>query len=168
MRLIVVILAVLAASAELAMAQPDTRPEVITTGDTYNLAVGQATKLSFPQPFDRFELTSDTVVQVKPLTDRVVTLQGLAEGEAIMTVFVGGRELYSATVIVGAERGHAVKLYNGTSKDYTGYYCTDTSCGRADKELGGSRDPSMVSVTARRPAEGGGFNETTKTYGGGR
>jgi hypothetical protein len=130
-----------------AWAQPDNRPEMGTTQDTYNLAVGQATKLNFPTIFDRIDLTTDAVVQAKPLTDRTMTLQGLAEGEAIMTVFVGGRELYSATIIVGAERGHAVRIYDGRSKDYLGFYCTDSACGRADKELNGSREVSSASTT---------------------
>jgi hypothetical protein len=146
MRQLVVILAVLAAGTGLAMAQPSNRPEVGTTEETYNLAVGQATKLSFPQSFDRVDLTTDTVVQAKPLTDKTMTLQGLAEGEVIMTVFIGGTELYSATIIVGAERGHTVRLYDGKSKDYLGFYCTDIACGRSDKELNGAREVGSVTT----------------------
>lgn len=131
-----------------ALAQPDTAPRVVTTEDTINLAVGQATKLNFPRPFDQINMTSDTVVQAKPVTDRVMTLQGLAEGETILTVMMGGTALWSGIVIVGAERGHTVRIYDGKSKDYLGFYCTDTTCGRADKELNGAREVSSVTTTA--------------------
>jgi hypothetical protein len=142
-----------------ALAQPETRPGVATTEDVINLAVGQATKLNFPTVFDRIDLTTDTVVQARPLTDKAMTLQGLAEGEVIMTVFAGNREVYSATIVVGAERGHTVKLYDRTTRDYTGYYCTDLGCGRADKELNGARDVSSTTVVT----PGGGA--ITRTYG---
>ncbi len=158
MRLAVFGLSVLLASA--AYAQPETRPEVVTTEDHYDLAVGQATKLAFPTIFDRVDLTSDGVIQARPLSDRVLTLQGLAPGEVIMTVFAGSKALYSATVIVGAERGHTVKFYDGRTRDYTGFYCTDVDCGRADKELNGARD--VTSTTVVTPSG----NAITRTYGG--
>jgi len=141
-----------------AWAQPDTRPEVLATEDAYNLAVGQAVKLNFPVVYDRIDLTTDSVVQAKPLTDKTMTLQGLAEGEAIMTLFAGSKEIYSARVIVGAERGHTVKIYDGKSPDYAGFYCTDSACGRRDKELNGSREVSSVTTIA------GGVSRTV-TYG---
>jgi Flp pilus assembly secretin CpaC len=109
-----------------ALAQPDTAPQVVKTEDTINLSVGQATKLVFPGVFDQIHLTSDTVVQAKPVTDKMLTLQGLAEGEAIMTVMAGTREVWSGTIVVGAERGHTVRMYDGKSKDYLGFYCTDS------------------------------------------
>jgi hypothetical protein len=130
-----------------ALAQPDTAPQVVKTEDTVNLSVGQATKLVFPGVFDQVHLTSDTVVQAKPVTDKMLTLQGLAEGEAIMTVMAGTREVWSGTIVVGAERGHTVRVYDGKSKDYLGFYCTDSACGRADKELNGAREVSSVTTT---------------------
>ncbi len=159
MRLLAMALAgtILAGSA---WAQPETRPETLTTEDRYDLAIGQATKLSFPTIFDRIDLTADGIVQAKPLSDRVMTLQGLAEGEVIMTVFAGSKELYSATVVVGAERGHVVRMYDGRHRDYTGFYCTDTACGRADKELNGARDIGSVTTVV------GGVARTV-TYGNG-
>ncbi len=141
-------------------AQPETRPEIVTTEDHYDLAVGQATKLAFPTIFDRVDLTSDGVVQARPLSDRVLTLSGLSPGEVIMTVFAGSKELYSALVTVGAERGHTVKFYDGRTRDYTGFYCTDVDCGRADKELNGARDVSSITVVT--PSG----NAITRTYGG--
>ncbi len=156
MRAILVGLALLVAPA---WAQPDTAPQVVTPTDTILLSVGQATKLQFPGPFDQVNITSDAVVQVKPITDRTMTLQGLGEGEAILTVMSGIKEIYSVVVVVGAERGHTVRLYDGKSRDYTGYYCTDAACGRADKELNGARDVSSTSVVT----PGGAV--ITRTYG---
>lgn len=147
-------------SAMPAWAQPDTAPQVVTPQETISLAVGQATKLQFPGPFDQVNITSDTVVQVKPITDRTMTLQGLGEGEAILTVMSGIKEVYSVLVIVGAERGHTVKLYDGKSKDYTGFYCTDATCGRADKELNGARDVTSTTVVTPNGTA------ITRTYGG--
>ncbi len=152
--------AALALSIGPAWAQPDTAPQVVTPSDTISLAVGQATKLQFPGPFDQVNITSDTVVQVKPITDRTMTLQGLGEGEAILTVMSGIKEIYSVVVVVGAERGHTVRLYDGKSRDYTGYYCTDAACGRADKELNGSRDVSSTTVVTPSGAA------ITRTFGG--
>ncbi len=156
MRAILVGLALLVAPA---WAQPVAAPQVITPQETINLAVGQATKLEFPGPFDQVNLTSDNIVQVKPITDRVMTLQGLGEGETILTVMSGVKEVFSVLVVVGAERGHTVKLYDGKSRDFTGYYCTDAGCGRADKELNGARD--VTSTTVATP--GGAL--ITRTYG---
>ena len=147
MRRLVVLMAVLAAGMGEVVAQPDTAPQVVTPQETINLAVGQATKLVFPVPFDQINMPSDAIVQAKPVTDRVMTLQGLAEGETIMTVMAGNREVWSGTVIVGAERGHTVRIYDRNSKDYLGFYCTDTACGRADKELNGARDVTSVTRT---------------------
>jgi hypothetical protein len=133
--------------------------EVIGPRDSINIAVGQATKLRFPVPFDRIDLTSDTIAKANPITDQSLTLQGLSPGESLITVFSGARELWSGSVIVGAERGHTVKLYDGKSKDFTGYYCTDVGCGRADKELNGAREVSSVTTVI------GGVARTV-TYGG--
>jgi Flp pilus assembly secretin CpaC len=82
----------------------NTAPELVTPKDTISLVAGQAQKLNFPQPFDRIDLTSATIVEAKAITDHVMTLHGLAAGETIMTVFAGAKELYSATIIVDAER----------------------------------------------------------------
>jgi hypothetical protein len=159
MRLAILGLSIALMSA--AHAQPDTRPQVVLPlpEDSYNLSVGEATKLNFPVVFDRIELTSDTVVQAKPLSDRVLTLQGLAEGEVIMTVFAGAKELYSATITVGTEKGHVVKFYGYTREkdhipDFIGFYCTETSCGRADKELKGAREYNDQSESVQTNPDG--------------
>ena len=122
-------------------AHAQNRPEILGTQDTYNLAIGEATRLSFPNTFDRIELTTDTIVQVKPLTDRVISLQGLTEGQTIMTVFAGGKELYSASVIVQSEPGgHLIKLYGSGKNDeqnagHVAVFCNQKSCGRPDRDL---------------------------------
>lgn len=129
-----------------------------TTQDTYNLAVGQAMKLVFPVPFADVFITAD-VIATRIVTDQVLTLNGTSEGEAILTVNdARGKEVYSATVIVGAERGHTVRLYDSKSKDYLGFYCTNTACGRADKELNGAREVSSSTTVV------GGVARTV-TYG---
>jgi hypothetical protein len=155
MRLAILGLSIALMSA--AHAQSDYRPriELPLPEDSYNLSVGEATKLRFPDVFDRIELTTDSVVQAKPLSDRVLTLQGLAEGETIMTVFAGSKELYSATIIVGTERGHVVKFYGlPKTPDFVGFYCTETSCGRADKELKGAREYTDQSESVQTNPDG--------------
>jgi len=152
MRIVAAVVAALMTSS--AWAQSKTAPVLSVPEDAISMSVGQAQKLSFPTVFDRVELTTDTVVQAKPLTDRVLTLHGLAAGETLMTVFAGGQELYSATIIVSAEPGHLVRMYgNGKSDDvnagHTAVFCNNVGCGRPDKDM------PRPSVEVRRITTGG-------------
>ena len=47
----------------MAYAQSNSRPAIVLPApeDSYNLSVGEATKLSFPTSFDRIDLTSDPI-----------------------------------------------------------------------------------------------------------
>jgi len=138
MRILTIVAATFLAGS--AFAQPDTAPVLSVPEDNITMSVGQSHKLSFPTIFDRIELTSDAVVQAKPLSDRVMTLHGVAAGETMMTVFIAGRELYSALVTVSAEPGHLVKIYGSGKNDdvnagHVAVFCNEFSCGRPDKDM---------------------------------
>jgi len=138
MRLLTVLAATFLAGS--AFAQPDTAPVLSVPEDTITMSAGQAQKLHFPTTFDRVDITTDAIVRVNPLSDRVMTLHGLAAGETILTVFAGTKELYSALIVVSAEAGHLVKIY-GTGKNddanagHTAVFCNAFGCGRPDKDL---------------------------------
>jgi hypothetical protein len=101
------------------------------------------------------------VVKAVPQSDQQLSLTGMAEGQAQLFITgTNGKDIYSANVVVSGQPGHAVRLFNGTSHDFTGYYCEETFCGRADKELNGARDVS--SVTTISP----GGTAITRTFGG--
>jgi len=138
MRLLVAVAATILAGS--AWAQSEVRPEITVPTDAISMSVGQAQELNFPTVFDRIELSTDAVVQAKPLTDRVMTLHGLAAGETLMTVFAGGRKLYSARVTVSAEPGHLVKIYGSGKTDdvnagHIAVMCNEFGCGRPDKDM---------------------------------
>lgn len=136
------------------------QPQDITPTETINLAVGQTRVLRFQEPIKQAGAASDGVVQVTAQTDRRLSLTGIGAGATVLSVYDDqGNEIYNATVVVGQEVGRIIRMY-GTSKDYVGFYCTETACGRADKELNGARDVSSTSYVTP-----GGVT-ITRTYGG--
>jgi hypothetical protein len=159
MRLAILGLSLALMTAAHAQPQPETQPpEVIDTQNTISVGAGQAQKIRLPVAFDNIFFGAKDVVEATPLSDRVLVLQGLAPGQTIMIARKDGKEVYSAIVAVTVDPGSVVKIYGQLhrgdigGRDYMSYYCTDISCGRADKELSGARD-----VTG----------ETTTTYPGG-
>jgi hypothetical protein len=170
MRRIAVILALLCAGAG-AMAQPNRPPEVIQPQDQIELAIGESRTLQFSGPFQRAGTATEGIARILPQSDRTLTVSGVGPGQTAMFVHgTQGDVIYSAIVIVAPSGGHLVKFYGRDTKDFTGYYCSETGCGRAnlDKTLAnGGRDPdepTAQAVTVTRPLEGGGAVSTTNQY----
>ncbi len=122
-------------------------PERVLPEAAMSIGIGRSETLRFQSAFDQINVSSQGIVQATAQSDHVMTLLGQAPGVAIVTVRDGARELYSVAVEVTTEPGRIVKLYNGKSPDYVGYYCTDAACGRADKELNGSREAQRSEQT---------------------
>lgn len=130
------------------------QPERLVPSATIAVGVGHTERLKFKANFGAINVASQGVVQATAQSDRVMTLFGQAEGVTTVSVQApNGEEIYSATVVVSAEPGHVVRIYGRKDiPDYTGFYCTATFCGRADKELGGIREPSSKSITYTDPS----------------
>jgi len=122
-------------------------PERVVPPNSISIAVGHAQTLKFPNAFDTINIASQGIVKATASTDQMMTLLGESEGETILSVFKGGQQTYSATVTITPEAGHVVRVYGGNNPDYVGYYCTTRSCGRADKELNGSRETRRTETT---------------------
>lgn len=123
------------------------QPVRVVPDTSLSIPVGRSETLRFKSSFDSISVSNQGVVQASARTDRVLTLFGEAEGEAIVTVRSGPEEIYSVTVRITAEAGHTVKIYGHKNSDYVGYYCTSTACGRSDKELNGRREPQRTEST---------------------
>lgn len=142
--------------AEVALAQPDPVPREIEADATIELAVGQAKTFQFQSAITSVNVATDGVAKATPQSDRVITVVGVAQGQTMLLVYGrNGERLYSADVIVSTDIGRSVKLYgqhmtaDGLNKlqDYVGYYCTPTTCSRADKDKG---PPPPVQTTITR------------------
>lgn len=166
MRSLIIALGLLIAAP--ALAQP---PAIVESNDVIDLAVGESRTLVFEKAFKDPMLVTHGTAELIPQTDRTLTVAGLAPGRTLMIVNQPGEEPYVAAINVTPSSGHLVKLYGVGGKDYIGWYCSQTGCGRADldkKLANGGRDPddpSAVSVTETRPTRDGGTMSTTKQYG---
>ncbi len=137
-------------------------PQEIIPKDRISVAIGQSQTLKFNSAFKTIAVSSKGTVEAMATTDHIMTITGLLEGEALLTVLgTDGDELYRAIVSVTPEPGHIVRIYDNKSPDYTGFYCTEVHCGRANKELNGAREVSSQTTTA---IPGGGVSRTT-TFG---
>ena len=144
------------------------QPQEIASEGLIQLSAGSTKAFSFSEGVGSIYFAPKDVVEAVPQNDREFTISPLKPGSTRMFVRskVSGNLLYNVDIVVAPEPGHIVRLYGQRDvKDYTGFYCTASGCGRADGELAGSRDPSSVSLTERTPTGDGGFQETTKTYG---
>lgn len=182
MRRLVVGLAFLAACTGLATAQtqqvaPEApaaalEPEVIQPNGALNLVVGEARTLKFQEAFKSATAAVKNVVDIIPQSDHTLTITGVEPGETVMFLQDdGGRSIYTAAISVAPSPGHLVKIYGKTStKDFVGFYCSSTGCGRADldkKASNGGRDPdepASQSVTVTHPTQGGGIITRTRRY----
>jgi hypothetical protein len=152
-----------------AFAQP---PEIVQPEDQIELAVGEARTLKFHETFQKVGTVTEGVAQIMPQSDRTLTVSGLAPGQTLMFVHSEkGDLIYTAAIAVTPTSGHLVKHYGRRGvKDFVGYYCSETGCGRADldKKLANSgRDPdepTAQSVTVTRPTGDGGAVSTTNQY----
>lgn len=140
-----------------ALAQP---PREIMSDDRVELHIGQTRTFEFDKPYTGFSIASDAVVKINVQTDRTFTLLGSGPGESLVTINFKDDDVHRMNVVVG---GRTVRIY-GTGKDekdYVGYFCTSTDCGRAD---GDAPQPSGVTVEKRSRNSKGDIITTTKQY----
>lgn len=139
-----------------ALAQPDPKPQEIEADATIELAVGQAKTYRFQSAITSVNVATEGVAKATPQSDRIITVVGTAPGQTMLLVYgQNGQRLYSADVVVSADHGRAVKIYGwGTDssglnrlEDYVGYYCTATTCSRADKDKAAPAPPVQTTVT---------------------
>lgn len=149
-----------------AWAQP---PQIVQPEDRIELGVGESKTLKFQHPFKSFDSAIPDVIKFLPQSDRQLTLTGSSLGQTLLFIHDDqDNVVYTATVIVTPSPGHLVKLYGRRGvKDFVGWYCSDTGCGRADldkKLANGGRDPDdPTAVTVTQPTGGGG--SITRQYG---
>jgi hypothetical protein len=165
-----VALGLLAASP--ALAQPPGLPQEIPPDMEFSLGVGEAKTLRFGSAIGKVETLNEGIARVSAQSDHVLTLFGVAPGGDHLIVFgPDGQQFFSADISVAPAAGHLVKLYGHRGKDYVGWYCSETGCGRADldKTLANHGidpdDPTAESRTVTRPTGDGGSVSKTKQYG---
>jgi hypothetical protein len=116
-------------------------PKEVVTTNTIQLRAEDARTFAFEEPFGRLSLSVEGVAQIVPETDRAFTLRGLRPGRTLLTAYAtGGRVIHRAVVVVEQTEGY-VRIF-GTrdqqtgqlAKDFFGYYCTDSGCGRVDPD----------------------------------
>lgn len=129
-----------------AQAQSQAPREVVAT-DTIDLRAEQARTFAFDEPVTKFTLSSEGVAQVIPETDRTFTVRALTPGRVLMTAYApDGRVVHRSNIVVGPTEGF-VKIYGDPEvKDFVGFYCSNSGCGRADPD----RVPYMASVPQTR------------------
>lgn len=147
-----------------ALAQP---PQIVQSEGLIELGVGESKTLRFQHPFKSWDQAIPDVVKFLPQSDRQLTVTGASIGRTLMFVFDDqGGVTYSATINVIPVPGHLVRIYGKQGKDFVGYYCSDTGCGRADldkKLANGGRDPDdPTTIFTTQPLRGGGT--ITKRY----
>ena len=76
------------------------QPERVFPEAAMSIGIGRSETLRFQSAFDTINVSSQGVVQATAQSDKVMTLVGLAEGVAIVTVRDGAKELYSVAVSV--------------------------------------------------------------------
>jgi hypothetical protein len=154
----------LAAYAAMTVSAFAQTPREITAPDTLGLRIGQTKAFFVDRPIVSLENTSETVVKVTTgSSDQQFNIQGVGPGEALITVNYANGGLYRFTVNVG---GRIVRIYSGkgdNAKDYTGHFCTDTECSRADTDIA-APVPSSMSVAKTTRDSSGNIITTTKNY----
>lgn len=116
-------------------------PKEVVTTNTIQLRAEDARTFAFEEPFGRLSLSVEGVAQIVPETDRAFTLRGLRSGRTLLTAYAtDGRVIHRAVVVVEQTQGY-VRIFgtrdqqNGQlAKDFFGYYCTDSGCGRVDPD----------------------------------
>lgn len=129
------------------------QPQEITARDTIEVRPNQTRTFQFSSSFSDIRISS-AVAEIIAESDRTFTLRGLKFGQAMLSAFSpDGRVLYRANVSV-VETGRLVKIYGADpkSKDYVGYYCTDTGCGRANIDVPPTPFSTVISETLPTPS----------------
>lgn len=140
-----------------AAAQP---PREVIATERIELRIGQTRTFEFDKPYSGFSIASDAVAKINVLTDQTFTILGIGPGETLITINFKDDDIHRMSVVVG---GRTVRIY-GTGKDekdYVGYFCTATDCGRGDSD---APQPSGVTVEKRSRGRDGSINTITKQY----
>ncbi|MBR0690074.1 pilus assembly protein N-terminal domain-containing protein [Bradyrhizobium manausense] len=134
-------------------------PRELVAADTIELRAEQTRTFAFDEPVTKFTLSSEGVAQVIPETDRTFTVRALTPGRVLMTAYApDGHVVHRSNIVVGQTEG-LVKIYglkdakDSEAKDFLGFYCSNTGCGRAD--------PDKIPVSQTRQRSGGN-SEATK------
>ena len=127
-------------------------PREVVATDTIELRAEQARTFAFDEPVTKFTLSSDGIAQIIPETDRTFTVRALAPGRVLMTAYApDGRVVHRSNIVVGQTEGF-VKIYGDPEiKDFVGFYCSNSGCGRADPD----KVPYAVSVQQTKQRSGG-------------
>ena len=150
-------MAAFAALTVCAFAQP---PLEIKPDERIDLRIGQARTFQFDKPYSGFSLASEGIVKLNVQTDRTFTILGTGPGETLITVTFNDQDIHRMSVTVG---GRTVRMY-GTGKDekdYIGYFCTSTECGRGDSD---APQPNGLTIEKRSMNRKGEMTTTTKSY----
>jgi len=137
-------------------------PREITATDTIELRAEQARTFAFDEPVNKFNLSAEGVAQVIPETDRTFTVRGLAPGRVLMTAYAqDGHVVHRSNIVVGPTEG-LIKIYGHPEiKDFLGYYCSTSGCGRADPD----KVPYTASATQAPQRNKGGVDSTREPTG---
>lgn len=150
----------LAATAALTVSAFAQAPKEIKATERVELSIGQTRTFEFDKPYQSFFIASDAVAKVNVLTDQAFTILGVGPGESMITINFADRDVYRMSVLVG---GRTIRIY-GTGqdeRDFIGYFCTSTDCGRADRD---APQPSGVTIEKRSRNSRGDVTTTTKQY----
>jgi hypothetical protein len=116
-------------------------PREIAATDTIEIRTGQARTFIFDEAVSKFSVSAEGIAQITPETDRTFTVQGLSPGQVLVTAYSqDGKVVHRSNIVVDEAQG-LVKIYGKRDeltgrevKDFVGYLCTETGCGRADPD----------------------------------
>ncbi|WFU38794.1 pilus assembly protein N-terminal domain-containing protein [Bradyrhizobium sp. CB82] len=130
-------------------AQP---PQEIVGADTIQIQTGQTRTFMFQQSVNRFSVSADGVVEVRPETDRTFTIRAISPGQVLMTAYAPDGQVVHRSNVSVADAGHLVKIYGfgGDTKDYIGLICTEAGCGRADPDIAQKPSPPLTAETQNK------------------
>jgi hypothetical protein len=155
------LLLTLAAYAALTVSCLAQTQELVGTS-TIRIHPGESKLISMPNPFAKFHLTDDSVIQIAADTDQQFVLRALKPGQVLLSIYAADGSLMQRSNVVVA--GGLVRIYgtgNADEKkgDYIGYICSETGCGRADPDV--ERPEAQTSVTRTRRNSRGDIISTT-------
>ncbi|WP_426442425.1 pilus assembly protein N-terminal domain-containing protein [Bradyrhizobium genosp. P] len=143
-----------------AQAEPQTQaPREVIAVDTIELRAEQTRTFAFDEPVTKFNLSAEGVAQIIPETDRTFTVRAVAPGKVLMTAYApDGRVVHRSNILVAPSEGF-VKIYgHRETKDFAGFYCSNSGCGRADPD----KVPYTASVQQAQQKSRGDSDNTMK------
>jgi hypothetical protein len=149
-----IMLAAFAAMTASAIAQP---PDEVLPTDGVRLYVGQNRTFRFDESIITFKLGADGVASAVPLSDREITLIGVAPGEVIAVAYgEGNKTVHQMKVLVSPPPApNLVRIYGGDPKleigGHASYHCTQGGCGRANPDVKRGPDKTTITETNTKP-----------------